>query len=308
MKRVIVDSDNFKKAVKVIPDTNIQLQEFMALLAGIRPAIRHTAKPMDLDKIKENFPELFCYLSNDYFGNKTNACILAKDKKTLDIMIDNVFSKDHTHFKQVLEGELLGYPDCCIKHHTKYVENKKIHDLDASIYDCFKNSKKCSPYINNLLSFSTRIRTEEDLEKRKQFDSLYSDRLLPNYSLTFISHMPCRFDCKKSIEIGKRVGVLLKKYCPKIEKSLISILSKPILYFSVFDLYIFDGYVRGQVLYYKKILPPYFPVDPLLLEKINEGNMIWANEKQIVVMKDNKTLYRYVKKREEDGFIVDFGE
>ena len=45
-----------------------------------------------------------------------------------------------------------------------------------------------------------------------------------------------------------------------------------------------------------------------VVEKINDGNMVWVNTKQIVVMKDKVVLYRYIKKREADGFVVDFGE
>lgn len=300
------NSNKYSNAVEVVQNTTIQIQEFFALLSGIRKAIRHTAKPKDLKKIKKAFPEIYVHLNKNYFGKKVNACVITKNQKTMDIMIDNIFNDDYTHFDQALEGKLLGYPDCCIKNHTKYVDRKKYHNLDLSIYNCYKNSRKCSPYINNLLSISTRIRTKKDEANRIKFEQLNKDSQLPIYSFMFISHMPCRYDCEESIKMGKTIDRLLKKYYPSLEKIIFDTLSKPILYFSVFNQVVFDGYIRGEVLYYKKIVPPYFPVKSKFLESINEGNMIWANKKQVVVMNDNHVLYTHIKKHEGDGFIVDF--
>lgn len=301
------NSNKYTKAVEVVQDTTIQIQELFALFSGIREAIRHTARPEDLEKIRKAFPKIYVRLRKEYFGKKANACIITKNKKALEIMVDNVFNDDHGHFDQELEGRLLGYPDCCIKHHTKYVDRKIIHDLDLSIYECYKNSGKCSPYINNFLSISTRIRTKNDEISRDKFELLNKDNKLPVYGFFFISHMPCRFDCKESIKIGKEIDGLLKKYYPSFEKIVFDTLSKPILYFSVFNQVIFDGYIKGEVLYYKKIIPPYFPVPTKLLKSINKGNKIWVNKKKIAVMKDNKTIYTYLKKSDSDGFIVDFG-
>jgi len=298
--------DKYQKAVEIVPKTTIQIQEIFALLSGIRGAIRHTASLEDLEKIKLSFPEIFVHLNGEYFGKKTNACIIAKDEKTMETMIDNVFNDDHSHFDQELEGRLLGYPDCCIEHHTKYVDRRKIHKLDMSIYDCYKNSRKCSPYINNLLSISTRIRTKKDEINRKKYELLNKDSQLPIYGFMFISHMPCRHDCKESIVMGKTIDGLLKKYYPSLEKIIIDTLSKPILYFSVFNQIVFDGYIKGEVLYYKKIIPPYFPIFAELNKSINEGNRVWVNMKKISIMKDNKTICTYMKKNEADGFMVDF--
>jgi len=85
-------------------------------------------------------------------------------------------------------------------------------------------------------------------------------------------------------------------------------ISKPILFFDLFKLVIFDGYIKEGVLYYQKIIPPFFLVDNSLMEKIKSGNRITVDNKKIEILKNDSTLFVYQKKDEADGFILDFSE
>jgi len=50
--------EQLRKAVIVIPKTSLVLQEFLALLTGIKPVLLHEITPSDLELIKTNFPNL----------------------------------------------------------------------------------------------------------------------------------------------------------------------------------------------------------------------------------------------------------
>lgn len=204
-------------------------------------------------------------------------------------------------------GDLLGYPKCCVESHLRYCGQSKQLDSPLITYQAYKSSKKCNFLVNNLLNFSTRV------GDKKSNDFLHYLQLnknlpIPYRYFQFISHDPCRYDCQESIKIGKEIDSLLKEYAPKVEKIVKYTLSKPILFFDLFKLVIFEGYLKEGVLYYQKIIPPFFLVDNSLMEKIESGNRIIVDNKKIEILKDDSTLFVYQKKSEADGFILDFSE
>ena len=100
----------------------------------------------------------------------------------------------------------------------------------------------------------------------------------------------------------------MKKYAPKTEKIIRYTLSKPVLFFELFKLVVFDGYVKKNILYYKGIIPPYFLLKKSLMDKIKKGNKIIVTKNKVEIFKDNLNLFTYQKKNEADGFILDFKE
>jgi len=93
-----------------------------------------------------------------------------------------------------------------------------------------------------------------------------------------------------------------------LKKIVTYTLSKPILFFDFFKLVIFDGYFKDNTLYYQRIIPPFFLIDNLLMEKIKSGNKIIIDNKTIKILKYKSLLFVYSKKNEADGFILDFSE
>jgi len=298
--------NQLKKAANLIPRTGLVLQEFLAVLAEKKPVMIYAVKSDDIKLIKDNFPQINIVCYNQIIWNKkVPVCALSKDKSLAKKAINIFCSKNGSNFE--LLGDLMGYPKCCVKSHLRHCGQSKQLNFPLITYQAYKSSKKCNFLVNNLLNFSTRA------GDKKSNDFLHYLQLnknipIPYRYFQFISHNSCRYDCQESIKIGKEIDSLLKEYAPKIEKIVKYTLSKPILFFDLFKLVIFEGYIKEEVLYYQKIIPPFFLVDNSLMEKIESGNRIIVDNKKVEILKDDSTLFIYQKKSEADGFILNFSE
>ena len=298
--------NQLKKAVNLIPKTGLVLQEFLAVLGDKKPVMIYTFQPEDIKLIKNNFPQISIACHNQIIGNKKAClCALSKDKSLAKKAINIFCLKEGGDFK--LLGDLMGYPRCCVENHLRHCEQGKELDFALITHQAHKASKKCNFLINNLLNFSTRVGNKESS------DFLHYLQLNKNMPISyryfqFISHNPCRYNCQKSIKIAKEIDSLLKKYAPETEKIVKHTLSKPILFFDLFKLIIFKGYLKNGVLHYQKIIPPFFLIDNSLMEKIKRGNKITVDNNKIEILKDDSILFVYQKKNEADGFILDFSE
>lgn len=299
-------SSQLKKAANVIPKTKLVLQEFLAVLAGKKPVMIYAIDPDDRKLIKDNFPQINIVCRSQIVWNKKAFfCALSKDKSLAKKAIDIFCSKNGGSFE--LLGDLMGYPRCCVESHLRHCEQGKELDFALITYQTHKASKKCNFLVNNLLNFSTRVGGEESSDFIR-YSQLNKNLAIPYQYFQFISHNSCKYDCQESIKIGKETDYLLKEYAPKIEKIVKYTLSKPILFFDLFKLIIFDGYLGKGILHYQKIIPPFFPIDSLLIEKIENGNRIIIDNKKIKILKNDSILFTYQKKNEADGFILDFSE
>ncbi len=299
-------SQELKKKLLVVSKTGVILQEILAVIAGTKPCFI-----MDLNEkrkriIIREFPELSIECKQKIIVNrKITVCVLSKKKEIAKEAI-NFFTVARCNLQKT--GELLGYPKCCIKSHFHFVKHGLQHYSPVVTYQSYQNSKQFNFLTNNILNFSTRLYTKEDYKKLDQYFLLNKRSPIPLTYLQFISHIPCSYNCQESIKIGKEIDALLKKYVPQIEKVVKYTLSKPILFFDLFKWIILDGYVRENILFYKKIIPPVSPTDFLLFSKIIRGNKIIIREKTIEIFKDNLSIYSYFKKDKKDGFILDFKE
>jgi hypothetical protein len=298
----MLTSNQIVKAIVLLPKTNLILPEFLALLTDIKPVITHNLNQNEARLIKDNFPELYIACRILFMGEKRlPLCALSKNKSFAEKTIDLFCTKK---IDMELIGKLLGYPQCCVRSYLKFINNNQQYNSSFVTYKAYKNSQKYSYYCNNLLNFSSRV--DDSKISNYQHYELNNNPPFPLRYFQYISHIPCQYDCPKSIRIGKETSALLQKYIPKVEKTIKNTLSRPILFFDIFKLIIFDGDLRKGVLHYQKVLPPFFLIDSTLMDFINNGNQIVINKNKITIMKNNSTLYVYRKKSETDGFILNF--
>ncbi len=298
-------SQKLRKKLLNVSKTGVILQEILAVIAGIKPCFT-----MDLNEkrkriIIREFPELSIECKQKIIANKQiTVCALSKKKEIAKEAVNSLTARKDSE----KIGKLLGYPECCIKNHSYFFQHNLQRYSPIVTYQSYQNSKQFNFLTNNLLNFSTRLYTKEDYEKLEQYLLLNKRFPIPIVYLQFISHIPCSYNCQKSIKTGKEINALLKKYAPEVEKVVTYTLSKPILFFDVFKWVILDGYVRKNTLFYKKVILPISPIDFSLLNKIIKGNKIVIKEKKIEILKNNSSLYSYLKKDKTDGFILDFKE
>ncbi|MEM5782169.1 MAG: hypothetical protein QXD43_03145 [Candidatus Aenigmatarchaeota archaeon] len=297
-----------KKAVTIIPQTHLILQEFLALVANIKPVILHALSLEEIHLIKKYFPEIkIAFIdkntSNNMFQKEFLSCALSKNALLSQKALNTYWGTDNTVVQSM--GNLLGYPKCCVDNYVKYFELHRQWDSVFITYKTYERSQKFNFLVNNLLNFNTRV-NNENFDNMLNYQSM--NKNFPLWYYQFIFHIPCRYDCAASIKIGKEIDILLKMYSPEIEKIVRHTLAKPILFFDLFKLVIFDGYFKEGILYYQKVLPPFFLLDKTLMAKIQNGNKIIASENQIEIFKNNSKLFVYKKKNKTDGFIINFEE
>lgn len=299
-------SQQLKRAVSISPKTGLILQEVLGVIAGIKPCLIVGLTKKGRELITREFPELTleCRKKTIVVNRREMIYALSKKREMTKRVINSfVIEKNPER-----TGELLGYPKCCIKNHLYFFERDMQYQHPRVVYQTHINSQKHSFLTNNLFNFSTRLEKKEDFERQGQYLSLNKNYPFHPFYLQFISHIPCSYDCQESIKIGKRIQLLLKEYAPEIEKVVTHTLSKPVLFFDLFKWVIFDGHVKENTLFYKKVIPPISLIDFSLLNKIMRGNKITASDSEIKISKDNLPLYSYFKQNKTDGFILDFKE
>ena len=220
--------EKLKKAAAIIPDTDLILQEFLALIAGIKPVMIYQLNPNEISLIKTNFPELNIACRDKIIcGKRSHACALSYNESLAQKTIDSFCGEGS---KWQLLGDLLGYPKCCVENYLKYANQNQQYNSSLITYQAYKATQKCSLFANNLLNFSTRV-GDEEFNDFLHYQPFNKNLPIPYWSFQFISHIPCRYDCPESIKIGKEVDSLLNEYAPKVEKIVKYTISKPILFF-----------------------------------------------------------------------------
>ena len=117
-------------------------------------------------------------------------------------------------------GRLLGYPRCCVEHHTAGTEPPS---ADAFFYRTWRNTAGAPhPYLN------------------------------PTCRL--LGHIPCSFDCKASVEAHKAIIARVREVDSARAEALQRHLTKPLLFVSVENTYRFDGQWRDGCLQYSKVV------------------------------------------------------
>jgi hypothetical protein len=182
--------------------------------------------PGQLANLKDAFKKhgfLFKMLDekHDYKGQR-GTCIISKHSKYI-----KAAAAAYSENRFDIIGGLLGYPECCVRHHFKTF----FKSTDNSVRTSAANSESYFWPINNMLDFDGRL--------RKIPASL---DLSGVWHTSLISHNPCSYDCVKSLEIAAANYFNLKKHISRPgPESDYSLLPRPVLYADDFNLAMLNG-------------------------------------------------------------------
>lgn len=274
------------KKVTRIPCNN--LNEFWELKKGLE---RNLLKVVCSDE--KLFGKLNMYISK--FEN------LAEKAKEIDPSFKII--NHNKNFEDILDdvyqfGELLSYPQCCIK---KYIENVSKNVKVSK--DSLKVSIKINFLFNNILNG------------------------VSNHYLSF--HFPCSFDCEKTLDYQRKIFNKIEEVSPHFAKEIKQYLQNPYLIFldPSFDNmfvswdnrkgFIFDGFVKNnsliysRVVYFKTIYPDCKTDEVnkkfrLLIEKIKEGNKIIFGIDKFQIYKNKIFLHEFENKENMQSFLFNF--
>lgn len=309
------------KVFKLSSEANITTLEFLALIAGIKPAIYYgTDNAQEIEIIRSYFPNLkisgtdFDFSSNGILPKKY-IYVISRDQELSSSIIKKILDN-----RLYSVGVRLGYPRCCVTHHTELVQRPRCREAMVSlakdsVISTFNSSKRYSSFANNIYNFNTRLRPE-DTEKFHSFAKLNKFEgaplarlnLKPMGSLSFISHIPCAYDCEASINLGKKLFQFMDEYVPDIARDMLFILSRPVIFFGAFEWLAFNELKkRGSLYYYSE--PNYFMkslVSDDLKNAVEYGDSFLIDDENVIIKKSGADLYRYKKTDPSNGIVIDF--
>ncbi len=183
----------------------------------------------------------------------------------------NVF-RQATGFEEY--GRLLGYPECCVSAFLDYNNPWKW------IVDPAGNAGRIS----------------------KSGITRYSPDYRMNRFAGIIYHLPCSFDCRKTLALSDNILRLYKDYDPCLTEDFVDSLRKPVVTFKSCNYVRLSGNVRGSIVRYNAV----DCVDPSSMENgrlseqdrdirkvtkiIREGNKLFFRKGYFAVFRDGVLL------------------
>ncbi len=291
--------------------------ELLSLVKGFKPLIFDKIKKdkkEDLAKIMKDIGVDYRFVDKESIKidaanllvDDTEFFIISKDPQRIS-EFEKVYFKEGGIDKFMNVGKLLGYPECCSCRYVERIQNKsKDIRVRDSYFQAVQDSEYFSPFCNSLFCFYGR--GNEDVAQNLSLIWAKNDPFIFSGSgqMFFISHAPCSFDCKESIEYGKNVYEILKENNPEIAEEMIKIFSKPILFFNMFEFIVLDGEADKKRASYKGISPPFLLINESIFQKVKEGNSLVVFDDRIEISKDGKKIHVIPKKEKEDGFLIPF--
>jgi hypothetical protein len=289
-----------KHGYNCINSIGIDYQSFLLLKIGIKPAIRIGVS--DEGALKRGMAE-FCDKNNFFYIVKKFNCLFGQK---LDTPIYNVYiakSKENALLTYEYEksgdrlnfGKMLGYPECCIDAFIKNLKDGKDFILLAK-----ENTKSnFSYYCNNLFNYDSKLSSHNV--------KIYYDKLpiLDRYNYCYlIRHMPCSYDCSKSIALGKKTLELMNDDNPAFANAVVNALKNVVLYFDYFNWVVLKGRIINGAVIYSEVLSYESLISKTIIKKIKQGDRIIIIDKLMLIFKNNKNIFEI--KNKSIGVILDF--
>ena len=282
--------------------------EVYATLNGIKPVTRKGISKREILsnrflKFKSLCKELGLIV---YVGKMIRPVIKVNSKKDAYLIY---ISRDEEKIRELIEyeknmdhekiGELLGYPKCCRKFYSETIVRNPL-GFESKLYYTFRNTKskgKISHVVNNIFSFETRFWKSLPSEHLKIFEKI------SKFMFYYIFHIPCSYDCKRSIEQGKKVREILLEKLPKFTSVLDSLLGKPVIFINDFNWAILSGKFEDEAFIYNGLILPVF-TNSKIEKIIARGNCMRIEEKAIKIF--NKDKEKEIKIGEINGIFLNF--
>lgn len=225
-----------KNIIKKLP---FGIQEIGAVYDGIKNGVMDAfSTDLNEKEIKKNIEklDLKCIIWNSTFLPYDNKRIaIARDKKVCKKIKKYRLDPD----KWVLLGQMLGYPNCCIKHHSKVEKFNGRNKTSPFFRSNTRNIIQADYKLNTLFNFSSYDSSvKEDVMK-----SALSTRYAHKY---YLIHIPCSLDCKKTKEQAGQIERMMQNYFPKENAKYKKLLKGGFIIFEPVNYAFFDYEKQGN--------------------------------------------------------------
>lgn len=282
---------------------NLLSSHFLAVKYGLKKVSRLQFSDKDtmdgkLEEVRKS-GLAYIFTPGKKLFNHLDTAYVSKNKKfselTKELDPDYLESKDKDMdiLKRFLAfGGFLNYPECCIRY---FLESPKT-ELCKSMN---KIPKEISFLSNNLLYGVT------------------------NHFIT--SHIPCSYDCKKTLQYQKKLFAAIKKNKPAFANELIKYLRRPYVIFLNQELKIteawekrrgvvFTGELKNNGLRYTEAIPfeantPYKKEsygEDKIFKQIEAGDMIKINSKGFTVFQRKKKIFEFINSKDVRAYWFNF--
>jgi len=165
-------------------------------------------------------------------------------------------------------GRYLGYPDCCVRFFRKYNNWNKY----SFLYEIYKNSSHVEKY------------------------HFYCNPFFKDAVYSYISHMPCSFQCKKTIRLAASLRKEIKKREPEFAESIDCHLKMPLLVFHERKFYAFEGKLteKNTISYSKVYFSDADDSQNIYQKTLSKGNKLTVSGRDVVIYK-NKDIVDTIK-------------
>jgi len=158
-------------------------------------------------------------------------------------------------------GYGLGYPDCCIKFFRHFNDWRRYSHL----FEIFKNTKGTPSFLCNPFTK----------------DMVYG----------YIYHMPCSFNCKKTIYLAGELREAIKEKEPELVEKIDEHLKMPFLIFYETVMYAFEGEIKNDRLYYKEVyFIARFDKENPYQKILKKGNCLFVENRKVIILKNGKRV------------------
>lgn len=278
--------------------SQLEISEIVAVILDLKLVVRFLISDVKIDKIKKIFEkiDLFFEVSDFkilfdlkypysyiqvkkednrtpfYYGYISKSIDYIEKAKEYDTMLVN-YEKGNTDLNfEIVEklGLLFGYPKCCI--------------------DFLINLRG-----KNIIHYAKKAYNNTNV--KPNFYTFYFD-FYTSYQYKLISHYPCSFDCKNTIEYGKKIFEEINEINSEYARILKNKLMKIVLYFEVGEgILLTCKFNRNKISYSECNILSNNKKHNLF----SQGNKIKILDNRIIVYKNNVPLIAFMK-----PLIIDF--
>ncbi len=178
---------------------------------------------------------------------------------------------DHMRF-----GKVLGYPDCCID----FFKDFNNHNIYNHLYETYKHTEGKPNFLCN---------------------SLFMD-----FTYSLIHHIPCSYTCKKTIKFARELLQEIEKEESEFVENIKHNLKLPSLVFEEKNTYVFEGEIKKDRVYYSDFSFLGRVEDNKYSKILENGDNILVKGDRIDILKRDSILFSIPKKKEEEGFLLQF--
>lgn len=293
---------------------NIKIPDIISWIIGIKSVIYAEQDDNLILFLHSLFPTLKSITVSAAEAHRpASVMLLSKNRDSLTKSV--LYLKNSGNSGNSELGRMLGYPDCCIKAHQEtFLHQPTEERASVSAFSAAKKSIKTSFLLNNLLSFVTRLNDPNLIDMFINYHKTNGEELRPiidnqpmsTIDISFISHLPCRYDCEASLVIARQVDNWLSNNIPELREFMKNKLARPFLIFDTLNWLAFDGLIEDNCLKYNKILSPFAPIKTEAVDYIKKGDKLLIDDDQIIISKGNNKLFVYKKMSINDGYLIDF--